>query len=506
MKITIKIIILLNIAILLILTPFYLILWNNQKQLIMKQAKIQAKTLFNMILITRQWVAENRDKIKPVPAVATKELSKYALIMSNFRFHITSDKLVNPENKPDEFEKYALKLFREGKKEVEKIELDEKYGKVYRYMAPLYINKSCIQCHHYQGYKIGELRGGISVFIPLKDIIHNLRQQLILFIISGITMYLFLNIMLIVLLKKSVLNPLKSLESATKEIEKRNFNIYVDLKTKDEFEDLANAFNMMIKELRIHESELKNKINHAVGKYAIALEELKKTNENLKKMNQFKSDIIDSLAHEVRTPLTKLISCTDIIQSSNNRTQIERCLEIILRNSRILKDLFDKIILLNKLEYSTYDFTDDEVDIKNLIDYVLSKYKLEIENKHIKIIQNIDVKTFYSDHTLMEFLLSNLISNAIKYNKDNGLIEIETKFKDNYLVLSIKDTGIGIPEKELENIFKRFYRISDIKKQYPGLGLGLSIVKRIVDHLGGELFVKSEENKYTHFIIKLPIK
>ncbi|KAA0257810.1 DUF3365 domain-containing protein [Deferribacter autotrophicus] len=506
MKITAKIIISLNIAILLILAPFYLILWHNQKQLIMKQAKIQAKTLFNMILITRQWVAENRDKIKPVPAVATKELSQYAKRMSNFRFHITSDRLVNPQNKPDEFEKYALKLFKEGKKEVERIEFDKEYGKVYRYMAPLYINQSCIQCHHYQGYKVGELRGGISVFIPLKDIILNLRQQLILFIISGITMYLFLNFILIVLLKRSVLNPLKSLEQATREVEKRNFNIFVDLKTKDEFEDLAKAFNMMIKELKSHENELKYKINQAVGKYAIALEELKKTNENLKKMNQFKSDIIDSLAHEVRTPLTKLISCTDIIQNSQNSAQIERCLEIILRNSRILKDLFDKIILLNKLEYATYDFMDDEVDVENLIEYVLSKFKMEIENKQLKIIKNIDVKTFYSDPTLMEFLLSNLISNAIKYNKENGSIEISTKFEDDYLILSVKDTGIGIPEGETENIFKRFYRISDIKRQYPGSGLGLSIVKRIVDNLNGEIIVKSEKNKYTLFIIKLPIK
>jgi len=100
-----KFVIYLSVVTFLIILPLLLLLWHHQKQLLFNQAKIQAETLFKMIVITRQWVAENRGRIEPVPAVATKELSLYADKMANFRFRITSDILVNPDNAPDEFEK-----------------------------------------------------------------------------------------------------------------------------------------------------------------------------------------------------------------------------------------------------------------------------------------------------------------------------------------------------------------------------------------------------------------
>jgi len=165
-----KFVIYLSVVTFLIILPLLLLLWHHQKQLLFNQAKIQAETLFKMIVITRQWVAENRGRIEPVPAVATKELSLYADKMANFRFRITSDILVNPDNAPDEFEKIALQQFKNGAKEYSDIIEIPKIGTAFRYMAPLYINSSCMQCHYYQGYKIGDIRGGISVFIPLKDV------------------------------------------------------------------------------------------------------------------------------------------------------------------------------------------------------------------------------------------------------------------------------------------------------------------------------------------------
>lgn len=507
MKLTPKIIIILNITTLIILIPFFMILWHNQKILIMRQAHIQAKTLFDMIVITRQWVAENRDEIKPVPAVATKQLSKYANKFADFRFHITSDNLVNPENKPDAFEKYALEKFKNGVKEVYRIEKTPNNQLVYRYMAPLYINKSCLNCHQYQGYKVGDLRGGISVYVPIDNMIATLRhnQKSTLFLV--ITAYFLLNFVLIILLRKTVIKPIKILEAGTKALENKDFTHKITINTKDEFSQLAKAFNIMIEKISEHEKDLKTKIKHAVSQYAIALEQLKESNENLQKLANFKSDIIDSLAHEVRTPLTKIISCIEIITTNkDNGKNIDKCLEIITRNSKILKDLFDKILLLNKLEYSKYELNDQEIDIESLIKYVLSKFKLEIETKNLKTHLNIKEKKYLCDPTLLEILISNLISNAVKYNKDNGEIFIDIYTEDNNLIIKIKDTGIGIENSEISEVFKRFYRSESIKKLYSGTGLGLSLVKRILDNLNGEIQIQSEKDKFTEVTVYLPKK
>jgi len=131
-----KFVIYLSVVTFLIILPLLLLLWHHQKQLLFNQAKIQAETLFKMIVITRQWVAENRGRIEPVPAVATKELSLYADKMANFRFRITSDILVNPDNAPDEFEKIALQQFKNGAKEYSDIIEIPKIGTAFRYMAP----------------------------------------------------------------------------------------------------------------------------------------------------------------------------------------------------------------------------------------------------------------------------------------------------------------------------------------------------------------------------------
>lgn len=114
MKISVKLIIYLSIGTIIVISPVLMIIYKNQQNILFEQARIQAQTLFDMIVITRQWIADNNHRIEPVPAVATKELSVYANKMGNFRFHITSDVLVNPENAPDEFEKKQLLISEKG--------------------------------------------------------------------------------------------------------------------------------------------------------------------------------------------------------------------------------------------------------------------------------------------------------------------------------------------------------------------------------------------------------
>jgi diguanylate cyclase (GGDEF)-like protein len=179
---------------------------------------IHGRSLFNSIVMTRKWNAnyggvyvekkpgmksnpylknpdikstEGKIYTKKNPALMTREISEYAEEEGLFKFHITSLSPLNPHNKPDAFERESLQLFEKGKKEMFKTELIKKRT-YFRYMAPLFVEQSCLQCHAEQGYKIGDIRGGISVTFDIDDIVKRLKTNYFYIISSSIIIILSL--------------------------------------------------------------------------------------------------------------------------------------------------------------------------------------------------------------------------------------------------------------------------------------------------------------------------
>ncbi len=202
-----------SLVIALILSGMFWGVSIRTRQLIYEENIIHARTLFNSIVLARKWNAgyggvyvekkegvisnpylENPD-IKTIdgktytkrnPAIMTREISRYAEKEGLYKFHITSLNPVNPDNKPDKFEEKALNLFEKaGKKETFHVELlnNRMY---FKYMAPLYVEEECLQCHLKQGYKLGDVRGGISVTFDIEDIQDKLRVNTYLIIFGGI--------------------------------------------------------------------------------------------------------------------------------------------------------------------------------------------------------------------------------------------------------------------------------------------------------------------------------
>ena len=192
-----KFIISVSLASVICLSVMFSIVSITNRKLIFEQARAEAREIFNSIVITRKWNAgyggvyvekkpgmesnpfikdpdistvDGRIFTKKVPAVMTREISELAGKAGPFTFHITSLQLLNPNNKPDEFEARALHLFEKGEKEV--FQKETRDNKTYfRYMAPLYVEKECLECHAKQGYAVGEIRGGISVAFNIEDIL-----------------------------------------------------------------------------------------------------------------------------------------------------------------------------------------------------------------------------------------------------------------------------------------------------------------------------------------------
>lgn len=260
------------------------------------------------------------------------------------------------------------------------------------------------------------------------------------------------------------------------------------------FEDLKEFYNISI--TPIYDSN-KN-ISAALGIFH---------NSTQDKLNdQMRVDFVANVSHEIRTPLTSIKGYAQLLEAQKEKvpSELQPILNKINSNTERLKDLFNNLLKLSQIE-TQYQLDKNNFNLKE----VISKINGQIKGKYLT--QNFEVdfigeEELYGDIKLLEQVFTNLIDNAIKYSdKDETRIQIiHTKSLDHHII-GIKDNGIGLNHEEMKRIFERFYRVQGKSTQpIEGSGLGLSIVKHIVNRHGGEIEVKSEEGVGSEFIIHLP--
>ncbi len=503
-----KIILIICVVVLIVSIPAITLLWKNQQETVREQAHIRAQAIYQMIVVTRQWVADNRDAVDPVPAVVTKELAKYADHMATFKFHITSDRLVNPENAPNNFEKYALKkIENENLLEYADVHIDDNKNKFYRYAAPLYINQSCLACHDNQDYRIDDVRGLISIEFPLEEMESSIASS------NKITSYAVIIGLIILIASISfsiyilVIRHLRTLQKAADAM-RQGIREETNIKTDDEIENLSLAFDQMSLQIVNNEEILKNNLQQAVSKYIDLVKELELKNKKLDSLNKLKSDLLDSVAHEIRTPLTKILSYSELLNDERVLEQYdmrEKFTSALKHNVNVLKNMFNDIITLSRLEHDQHTYHPIPIQIEYLIHDLLYNNEIDIISKNLQIMQDIEPYTINVDGETFSIAISNILSNAIKYSKNSGVIEIKGIKENNNYILIFKDYGIGITQEDISKLFERFHRGANAKKEYPGTGLGLSIVARIIKAHKGSIEIESELNQYTIVTVTIPL-
>ncbi|MCX8031741.1 MAG: cell wall metabolism sensor histidine kinase WalK [Thermodesulfovibrionales bacterium] len=211
------------------------------------------------------------------------------------------------------------------------------------------------------------------------------------------------------------------------------------------------------------------------------------------------------MSHELRTPITTIKSHVEamidgIWQPTEDR--LRSCLDEIER----LNKLIEEIKLLAEYEIEER-IEKQEFNLRELIKQIVLNFEKNFLDKGLILETHLEDVILYADKNKIAQVIINLLSNAIKYSRDGGKIYIEVKGKSEGAYIKIKDDGMGIPKKDLPYIFERFYRVDQSRnKETGGAGIGLSIVKRIIEMHKGEISVNSELNKGTEFIIKLPYK
>jgi signal transduction histidine kinase len=268
--------------------------------------------------------------------------------------------------------------------------------------------------------------------------------------------------------------PIQALTGAAQTLRNGDLTRRVIPKGTDEIGQLANAFNHLA--------------------------------ESLERQEKYRRKLTGDLAHELRTPLTNLQTHIEgLIDGVLPSTQenLASIYEEILRLGRLVGNLEE----LNRAEASRLSLKRERADVKVLVERTISQFQPRYSDKDVELTvslpeQSIELSV---DQDKIFQVLNNLLSNALKFTPRGGKVEVATRRKDREIEIIVKDTGIGIPEKDLPFIFERFFRGGNGENGAQGSGIGLTIAKELAEAHGGKIEVKSASNHGTEFTIRLPL-
>lgn len=270
--------------------------------------------------------------------------------------------------------------------------------------------------------------------------------------------------------------PLTRLTNAIKELSNGNYNVRVDNVGQDEISKLNQGFNQMARQLA--------------------------------KQDETRQKFISDISHEFQTPLTSIQGFANILKEEDlPKEQRVKYANIILYNSKRLSSLAKNMLQLTLLDREEIELELTNYSLVEQMNRVISTQENQAMEKNIEIVFEMPKKEIFieGDEQRLEQVWTNIISNAIKYTNEGGLITITMKKNSKDIEISIEDTGIGMSKEVVSHIFERFYR-EDKARNVEGNGLGLAIVKSIVDLHHGKIDILSQVDVGTNFIVRLPIE
>lgn len=525
------------------LNVLFYILVHRQEVLIYNQVENEARAIFKLIVLTRSWIADHggifveqlpwtkaagaygettdksgRKLIRKTPAMVTKELAQYAKGRGFYWFHITSLKLMNPENAPDDFERESLRIFEEGNTgERSKIEMIDR-ARYFRYISPLYVESACLACHSHQGYRIGDVRGAISVTIPMEEVFSQLWNNRINMFVVGFLTTLVMLAALYLMMSGMILSPLHKLNASIKDFAGGVRSENGVIRTGDEIGELSRSFSEMAQTLTKYHTNLEERIRNAVKDLEETNRRLIEANEQLVDMDRKKSDFVAKVSHELRTPLTSIKGAMDYItvrlhailrdidrsahtEHAANLDDLLTFFGIIKKNAERLIRMVNDLLDLERIEQGRSEMHLSTVNMSALIEEVATGFRSSAMAReiNIQVEPGKDLVTIADEDRIRQVLI-NLVSNALIYSPDRSTIQINAGADNGCLRVTVTDTGPGIPPEQQERIFDRFYTMGDKK----GTGLGLAISKGIIEAHGGIIGVESDGRSGSVFFFKLP--
>ena len=230
----------------------------------------------------------------------------------------------------------------------------------------------------------------------------------------------------------------------------------------------------------------------------------------VERLERVRQEFLSNISHELRTPLTSIIAFVETLEdgaiddTENNR----RFLGVIRRNAERMHTLIADILELSLIESGNVSIDKTQVRLANLVNEIFDSLSAKADGRGIALVHDLDADCrVLADPGRLEQMLTNLIDNAIKFNSEGGSVEVTCQQTDSVSIVTVADTGEGIPRENLARVFERFYRLDRGRtREIGGTGLGLAIVKHLARLHAGEVSVESELGRGTAFHIELPVR
>lgn len=310
---------------------------------------------------------------------------------------------------------------------------------------------------------------------------------LIVLLIGGISkaFLLIIIIMLLVvgviavILAKSFADPIHKLAQATADVAKGKFDIKIDVETQDEVGKLAQSFNTMAASLSV--------------------------------LDQAKAEFVSIASHQLRTPISIIGGYVELLQENKSHNldqeQIES-LEAIHRAQGRMAKLIQALLDTSRIEMGVFAVELSPVNIAEIADGLLGELTPQFESKKLKLTKELDknIPNINADPNLVRIIIQNLCTNAIRYTPEKGQIHVAVSRQDQDILIRVKDTGIGIPKDAQPKVFSKLFRADNaVDMVTEGTGLGLYIIKSLIDYSGGKVWFESKEVEGTTFYVKIPL-
>jgi two-component system NtrC family sensor kinase len=479
-----------------------------QNELVMGQARQQARILYKQILLTRQWVSDHQGLflvktegvpenpylhestiraddgtifVKRNPAMVTRELSEYATQSGFCWFRITSLKPINPANAPDDFERDALLQFEQGVSEIDAVS-NTPAGRVHRYIAPLMVQETCLSCHAEHGYKVGDIRGALSISVPLSWADKVIRKNNTTIFRYAVFSVLAVALALTILFNKLVARRIDRLSKAMDNYPNQDYAIVDDKHLiNDEIGRLTSDFRDLCERLDLTQKNLDKTMQQAFY------------NEKMAALGQLTAGI----AHEINNPLGGLLNCVKTLQEDPNDLETHaRYLPLLDKGLRRIEHIMRQLLNFGRKAPLTFS----KVDIDEIIRECFELLEYKLKNIFVKF--NLDLKECYCiDIEVLRQIIVNIGLNAIQAMPEGGNLTVTTKRTHARFIIEIQDNGAGIDPDILDKIFDPFFTTKDVGE---GTGLGLAVSYSLVKQMDGSIDVKSEPGQGTLFTISLP--
>ena len=383
---------------------------------------------------------------------------------------------------------------------------------IFHYAHAVRVSQSCLECHG-EGktaarYAENELAGLILVSLPIEDVARDIAVNRVMFVAAGLLAGVLAILLFYVITRRFILGPINELRDVARRVTEGDTDVRSNLRTGDEFEQLADSLNIMLTRLHTTQDELKT-ANRSLD---IKLGEMAETNVSLYESNRVKSEFLANVSHELRTPLTSIIGFAELLRETpagDVDGKAARYTENILISGRILLEIINDLLDLAKIEAGKIELRIQDVDIAEIC-HALADFVRPLTGKKaitVSVESDDNLPVLRTDRGRVRQILFNLLSNAIKFTPREGRVSIRIQRAEQAGVrIAVSDTGPGIDPQHQKLIFEKFRQIdASATREHHGTGLGLAIAKELTTLLGGTIGLHSRPGAGAIFWVQLPL-